>query len=143
MTTFNAPSTGGGDTLPVKDVANHVVLIYVKSYEQAISTSLGERDAVRLNVVDLETGEHYLNVLWFPKVIVGSLKRQVGQFVLAQVAQGVAKPGQNAPWVLNDVSTAPKAVAAAEEWLAANPGVLDEAPTINAPATGVAASSLL
>jgi hypothetical protein len=142
MTTFHAPSTGGGDTLAVKDVAGHVVLIYVKSYEASIPTSLGERDAVRLNVADLDTGEHYLNVLWFPKVIVGSLKKSIGQFVLAQVAQGVAKPGQNAPWVLNDASTAEKAVAAAEAWLAANPGVLDDAPKITAP-TGVAASALI
>ena len=142
MATFSAPSTGGGDQLAVKDVAGHVVLIYVKAYETAIPTSLGEKDAVRLNVVDLDTGDHHLDVLWFPKVIVGSLKRQIGQFVLAQVAQGAPKPGQNAPWVLNDASQSAKAVAAAEAWLAANPGVLDDAPQITAPA-GVSASALI
>ena len=143
MIQFSPPATGGGDKLAVADVNQHFVLIYVKSFDTDVPTAHGPADAVRVNVADLTTGEHHLDVLWFPKVIVGSLKRQVGTFVLAQVGQGVAKPGQNAPWVLNDVSTAPKAVAAAEAWVAANPGVLDEAPTINAPATGVAASSLL
>jgi len=144
MTTFNPPSTAGeGDRLDVKTVNGHVVLIYVKSYEAAVQTTRGERDAVRLNVADLDTGEHYIDVLWFPKVIVGTLKRQVGSVVLAQVGQGVPKPGQNAPWVLNDATSAPKAIAAAEAWLAAHPGVLDEAPTFNAPTTGVPASSLM
>lgn len=143
MTTFTAPATGGGDRLDVKDVNGHVVLIYVKSFEPSITTSLGERDAVRLNVADLDTGLHHLDVLWFPKVIVGSLKRQIGTFVLAQVGQGVAKPGQNAPWVLNDATGSDKATAAAQAWLAANPGVLDDTAQLAAPATGVAASSLM
>jgi hypothetical protein len=143
MPIFTAPTTGtDGDRFSFKDAAGHVVLIYVKSYETEINTSNGVRDAVRMNVVDLDTGQHYLDTLAFPKVIVGSLKSSIGKFVLGQVALGVAKPGQNAPWVLNDASQAPKAVAAAEAWLAANPGVLDDAPQITAPA-GVSASALI
>jgi hypothetical protein len=143
MTTFMAPQTGGGDKLPVADVNGHFVLIHLSSYEENITTSNGPANAVRCNVADLSTGTHHLDVLWFPKVIVGSLRNQIGQLVLAKVAQGVAQPGKSAPWILEDASTNPEVVAAAHKWLDANPGVLTGAPAVAAPAPaagGLAAS---
>lgn len=123
--TFSSPKSGGGDRLNLADVNGHVVLIYVKAFEPEITTSMGSASAVRLDVVDLDTGDHYLDVLWFAKVIVSKLRDLAGQApVLAQITQGTAKPGQSAPWELTDASASDKATAAAAAWLAANPGIV-------------------
>lgn len=124
--TFSSPKSGGsGDRLNISDVNGHVVLIYVKAFEPEITTSMGAAAAVRLDVVDLDTGNHYLDVLWFAKVIVSKLRDLAGQApVLAQITQGTAKPGQSAPWELTDASASDKATAAAAAWLTANPGVV-------------------
>jgi len=145
MTIFNAPSTGGGDKLPVADINGHFVLVYVKGYEEDITTANGPANAVRVNVADLSTGTHHLDVLWFPKVIVGSLRNQVGAMVLAKVGQGVAQPGKSAPWVLEDATQNADVVAAANKWLEGNPGVLDGkvAPVAPAPATAGLAGNLI
>jgi hypothetical protein len=146
MITFKAPTSGGGDHLAIADVKDHFVLVHVNEYIPEMTTANGVSDAVNISVADLTTGEHHLNVLWFANVIVGSLKRQVGDFVLAKVAQGVAKPGKNAPWILEDATGNAEVSAAAQKWAAANPGVLTGTP-ITAPAataapTGLAASLL-
>ena len=123
--TFSSPKSGGGDRLNLADVNGHVVLTYVKAFEPEITTSMGTASAVRLDVVDLDTGDHYLDVLWFAKVIVSKLRDLAGQApVLAQITQGTAKPGQSAPWELTDASVSEKATAAAAAWLAANPGIV-------------------
>ena len=123
--TFSSPKSGGGDRLNLADVNGHVVLIYVKAFEPEITTSMGTASAVRLDVVDLDTGDHYLDVLWFAKVIVSKLRDLAGQApVLAQITQGTAKPGQSAPWELTDASASEKATTAAAAWLAANPGIV-------------------
>jgi hypothetical protein len=130
-----------GSVLKLDDILGHAILVKPLSHELAIPTAFGESDAVKVNVVDLTTGTFHENVLWFPGYVVGSLKTQIGKLVLAQVAQGTPKPGQSPPWVLNPMSGNPEVVAAAEAWLAANPGVLDTfaapaatpAPTVAAP----------
>lgn len=143
MITFKAPTAGGGDHLALADVKDHFVLLYVNEYIAEMTTANGVSDAVNISVADLTTGEHHINVLWFANVIVGSLKRQQGEFVLAKVAQGIPKPGKNAPWILEDATGNPEVLAAAQKWVAANPGVLEGNP-ITAPApvapTGLAAS---
>jgi hypothetical protein len=50
---------------------------------------------------------------------VSSLRSRIGQRVLARLEQGVAKPGQNPPWLIADASTDAKAVKAATAALAA------------------------
>jgi len=119
------------------------VIVHVTSYEENITTVNGPANAVRVNVADLSTGTHHLDVMWFPKVIVGSLRNQIGKTILAKVAQGVAQPGKSAPWILEDATGDTAVVAAAEKWMAANPGVLTGTPIAApapAPAPGLAAS---
>lgn len=142
MVTFSAPSTGGGDKLAVADINGHYVIVHVNSYEENIVTANGPANAVRCNVADLTTGEHHLDVLWFPKVLVASLRNQIGQMVLGKIAQGAAQPGKSAPWILEDATGNAEVLAAAQKWIAANPGVLEGAPAIAAPApvSGLAAS---
>jgi hypothetical protein len=124
MSTFNDPAPSG-DSMPLEGLNGHTVLVKPIAHEAGIVTTFGEKDAIRINVVDLNTGEHALGALWFAGAIIGSLKTQVGQYVLARIAQGNAKPGQKPPWLLEAAASDPAAVAAAEAWLAANPGVLD------------------
>jgi hypothetical protein len=146
MSMFSAPTPGGGDKLPVADINAHFVIVHVTSYEENITTVNGPANAVRVNVADLSTGTHHLDVMWFPKVIVGSLRGQIGKTILAKVAQGVAQPGKSAPWILEDATGDTNVVAAAEKWMAANPGVLTGTPIAApapAPATPGLAASLI
>ena len=87
-----------------------------------MGTSLGDRDAIRATVHDVTAEHTYEDTLIFPKVLIGSLKSRIGQKVLGTIGQGVAKPGQNAPWIIQDASgdaaAASKAVAYLEKWKA-------------------------
>ena len=140
MTTFASPAaSGGGDRLNVGDINGHHVIVNVLSVEN-VQTTLGMSEAVKINVADLTTGLAHSGVLWFSKVIVSSLRNFAGSgsLVLGTVGQGVAKPGQNAPWVLNAADGIPEVVAAAQAWLDANPGVIAGAIATPAPASNLA-----
>ncbi len=117
MNTFSAPAEGGDGWTP-KDSANHLLVIEPETLETGIVTSFGEKDAIRGTVHDIDAGETYTDTLIFPRVLIGSLKSKLGEKVLARLSTGVAKPGQAAPWVLEDASGDSAAVAAAEKYLA-------------------------
>ena len=112
-TEFAAPAAAAG--IDWNELNGHLVVIEVESHETGIVTANGERDAIRATVHDVDGQQTDEDVLIFPKVLVSNLRPRVGQKVLGRVGQGVAKPGQNAPWILTDASTdqaaADKAVA--------------------------------
>ena len=116
--TFAAPASSTG--LDFNELNGHLVIIDVEGYETGIVTANGDRDAIRGTLHDVDGNETHEDVLIFPKVLVGSLKPRVGQKVLGTIGQGVAKPGQNAPWIITDASgdaaAASKAVAYLEKW---------------------------
>lgn len=116
MTMFTSPGTATTGWT-VADSEGHLVVIDVQSHELNVVTSLGERDAIKATVHDITDSETHDEVLIFPKVLVGSLKGRVGQKVLGTIGKGVAKPGQNAPWVLFDASTDTGAVDKATAYL--------------------------
>lgn len=118
MTEFAAPAASGG-SFNISEHNGHLVVVEVLSYQTGIVTTLGEKDAISATIHDIDAQVTIEDALIFPKVLVGSLKSRVGQKVLATVGQGVAKPGQNAPWVLNDASGDPAAAARATAYLAA------------------------
>lgn len=103
---FQQPAQGG-DRLPdLHELIGNLILIKVIEYRQGILTAAyGEKDAVACDVHVLDGkhgGEVFGNTLLFQGALIGSLKPAAGgQPVLARLGQGVAKPGQNAPWVLN------------------------------------------
>jgi hypothetical protein len=68
-------------------------------------------------VHDITDSTTHDDVLWFSTVLVGSLRTRIGAKVLGVMAKGVAKPGQTAPWVLQDASALPEAVTAAQKYL--------------------------
>lgn len=113
---FDAPATGGGSLRPA-DVEGHLLVVEPTEYVANIATSFGEKDAIRVNVHDITDGQSHPDVLLFPTALIGSLKGQIGKRVLAVMAKGQAKPGQAAPWILEDATGNEKAVKAATVYL--------------------------
>ena len=117
MTVFAAPAAGGGSDVRPADLEGHLLVVEPLEYVESIPTSMGDKDAVRVTIHDITDQATYEDVLWFPKVLVGSLKGRVGQKVLAVLGKGTAKPGQSAPWILVDATTDNDCVQAATTYL--------------------------
>jgi hypothetical protein len=104
ITDFADPGAPGGDKLPLADLNGRLIMIEVHEALTGVATSFGVSDPVRCDVHVLDgdaKGEVYSDSLIFPKVLCGQLRSQVGGKVLGRLGQGVAKPGQSAPWVIN------------------------------------------
>lgn len=114
---FAAPATASG--IDWKANLGRLLVIEPHSVETAVPTSLGDKDAVRatIHVIDGPDPESYPDVLVFPRVLQGQLRTKVGEKVLGRLGQGQAKPGQSAPWVIQEASEAD--VAAGVAWLEA------------------------
>lgn len=112
---FAAPSQGGS-VRPV-DLEGHLLIVEPIEYVQSISTSFGDKDAIRVNIHDVTDEASHDDVLLFGTALIGSLKSQVGKRVLGVLGKGTAKPGQAAPWVLDDATGDAKAVKAATAYL--------------------------
>ncbi len=122
MTVFAAPAAGGGSDVRPADLEGHLLVVEPLEYVASIPTSMGDKDAVRVTIHDITDHATYEDVLWFPKVLVGSLKGRIGQKVLAVLGKGTAKPGQSAPWILVDATTDADCVKAATAYLDAIAG---------------------
>jgi hypothetical protein len=112
---FAAPSQGGS-VRPV-ELEGHLLIVEPIEYVQSISTSFGDKDAIRVNIHDVTEEASHDDVLLFGTALIGSLKSQVGKRVLGVLGKGTAKPGQAAPWVLDDATSDAKAVKAATAYL--------------------------
>jgi len=111
---FTDPGTSTG--IQWGDVKGSLLLVTVHSLEPGIVTSLGEKDAIRADIVVLDgdqSGEVYDDALVFPRKLIGQLRPRIGEKVLGRLGQGNAKPGQNPPWELTPATDADKKVAAA------------------------------
>ena len=117
MSTFTAPAAASGSDVKPADLEGHLLIVEPQEYCENIVTSLGDKDAVRVLIHDVTDQTTYEDVLWFPKVLVGSLKSRIGQKVLAVLGKGIAKPGQSAPWILVDATTDADCVKAATAYL--------------------------
>ena len=96
-----------------------LLLIDVIAQEHGVQTVHGPADPVRANVSIIDgpgAGETFDDTLIFPKVLIGQTKSRIGEKVLGRLGQGVAKPGQSAPWQLE--AATPEEIAKAEAWLA-------------------------
>ena len=117
MSQFAAPAASSGSDVKPADLEGHLLIVEPQEYCENIVTSLGDKDAIRVTIHDVTDSATYEDVLWFPKVLVGSLKGRIGQKVLAVLGKGTAKPGQSAPWVLIDATTDSDCVKAATAYL--------------------------
>lgn len=124
---FSAPSTGG-EVVPPRDLVGHLLIVRPLSVETVNTQAFGAKEAVRVNVavltmknLDGSHGVRHDDVLWFSGRIIGALKRQLGDLVLARMAQGTGKPGQNPPFELVSAVEDADAVAFATQWLTQHP----------------------
>jgi hypothetical protein len=101
---FSAPASTTG--IDWKSSLGHLLLVSPLSVEEKVNTSLGEKDAIRADITDLDTGDTYTDVLVFPRVLQGQLRSKIGGKVLGRLGQGAAKAGQSPPWVLQDFTPA-------------------------------------
>lgn len=120
---FTQPSSGG-DFFTAKDHEGALLLIKPLSFEQGISTQMGPSDAVKANVIILDgpnKDQEFNDTLIFPKVLVSQVKANLtnNQWVLGRLGKGQAKPGQSAPWQLQEFSQQDAELAQA--WLNAHP----------------------
>lgn len=138
---FNAPSAGG-EVLKPEDLIGHLLIVRPLSHETGIQTTFGEKDGIRVDVAvltqtnpDGSYGVVAHDVLWLQGKLVGALKRQIGELVLARMGLGTGKPGQKAPYELQDATGDPQAVAFAEQWMGQHPDFVTalKAPTQAAP----------
>lgn len=113
---FSAPAAGS--VLKPAEIEGHLLVVEPTEYIEKMPTQMGESDAVRCTVHDLNTKTTHEEVLWFSTVLVGSLRTRIGAKVLGVMSKGVAKPGQTAPWILQDASGVPEAVKEAQNYLA-------------------------
>lgn len=117
-----------GDIIKAADVVGHLLIVKPVEFLPDFETSNGLRDAIRVDVCDLNAtnpaggyGVVYRDALWFGRVLVSGLRRQMGELVCGWMAQGVGKPGQNPPFQLTDAVTSPEAVTIIQAWLNAHP----------------------
>lgn len=126
---FAAPSAGdSGDSISAKDLVGQLLIIRPVEHATGIKTTFGEKDGIRLDLCvltqqanDGSYGAVYRNALWLQGKLVGALKRQIGELVLARMAIGVGKPGQHAPYELEDATQDPQACQYAEQWINSHP----------------------
>ena len=110
MTTnpFAAPAPAAGG-VTWETLNGSLLIIEPNGVEEDIQTVHGPATAVRatVHVVDGTTaGEVHADTLVFPKVLIGQLRSKIGQRVLGRLGQGNKKPGQSAPWVLQEATPA-------------------------------------
>lgn len=99
-----APASSG---IQWKDFQGALLIIEPLSIEADIKTTFGDAEAVRANVYVVDGpngGEEHLDTLVFPTILRSQLKSRLGQKVLGRLGQGTAKPGQSAPWVLQEAT---------------------------------------
>lgn len=129
---FTSPSTSNGESVKPADLQGHLLIIKPVEYKTGIQTSLGEAEAIEVNLVDLDTNTEHDSVLFFNVALRSALKSNIGKSVLARIGQGVAKPGKSAPWILIDETGNADSVAKATAYLAGG---------ISAPAVAVASGT--
>jgi hypothetical protein len=129
-----SPPAGGGDIVKPEALQGHLLIVRPLDFKADFPTSFGATDAVSADVVDLsEAGADghpkvYKGAMFFNVMLVSGLKSEIGKMVLAVMTQGLAKPGQSAPWQLQDATQDEASVAAATAYLAAHPEFQNLAP---------------
>lgn len=102
---FKAPAEASG--IQWEQHKGRLLLIEPKSVETGISTTYGEKEAVRADVTVIDAPdapEVFADALIFPGVLISQTRSLIGEKVLGRLSQGQAKSGQKPPWRLNDAT---------------------------------------
>lgn len=134
MTTigFGEPSTGS--TIKAEELKDHLIVVRPTGHEEGINTVHGVKDAVRVDIDDVETGETYEGALFFQGNLIGSFKGAVGTQLLGRIVTGQAKPGQNAPYLFQSATANQADVQRATAFLTAKTAGSFAQPPAEAPA---------
>jgi hypothetical protein len=104
---FAAPASSAG--VNWEEFNGLLLLVEPLGIEQGVQTVHGPADPCRANVTVLDgpnAGEKHPDLLIFPRVLISQLKPKIGEKVLGRLGQGTKKPGQSAPWILNEATEA-------------------------------------
>lgn len=129
MNAFHKPATSTG--IKWADLKACLLIIEPLSVEQGIKTVHGPSDAIKAHVTVIDgpdAGTVFSETLIFPKLLQAAVRGSIGSLVLGRLSQGVAKPGQSAPWVLEDATGSDADVALATPYLTANSATDEGAP---------------
>lgn len=99
---FDAPAPPGSK-VPFDELVGALLVFEPEAVEKDVKTTLGTKDATRATVNVLDgplAGTEYASTLIFPSVLQGQLRSRMGRKVLGRLTQGVARPGQDPPWML-------------------------------------------
>lgn len=124
---FNAP--GKADYFEIKKYVGALALIAVNEYLPAFTTTMGVSKAVKAKVAILDgpyAGDVYPDAMFFGKKIVPQMSGQIGSVMLGRIGQGQARPGQSAPYQLDDFT--PEDAKLANDWVDKN-GPFESSPT--------------
>ncbi len=120
---FDEPGSGG-DFWPEREACQRRLLVVPIAHLQGIQTEhYGTKDPVKVNVVDLETGEAHYGVLWY-SAIVGKLKHKIGKKLLGYITQQPNKYN-TLSWTFESLAQHQDTVALATQWLNQNPEFLE------------------
>ena len=104
-----------GDQVKVAELLGCLVLVYARELREDVATTYGPSDAIVVDIHVLDGGkggEKFENTMLFQKALIGSLRSAIGgEPVLGRVGQGVNKPGQSAPYILQPFTDADAALA--------------------------------
>jgi len=114
---FEAPATSTLGPKPA-ELEGHLLIITPVEYKTGIQTSLGEAEAISVDLVDLDTNTVHNDVLFFNVALRTGLRSKIGGQVLARIGQGTAKPGKSAPWILVDATQSSDDIKKATDYLA-------------------------
>lgn len=125
---FAQPSSGS-DIVKPADLLGHLLLVTPLEFKESITTAFGESSAIAVDLVDLDTTEEFHDVLFFGRGLIANLKSNIGAQVLGRMAQGIARTGQSAPWVLEAATDADTQKAIAYVQAKATGNIATPAPT--------------
>lgn len=113
------------DRINAEDIENHVVIIRPIEYIDRMRVKDEEKDAIKLNIVDLSNdGTIYRNTLWFNRLI-GTFKHQLGTPFFGYVTKEKLPNGYRG-WSFISLAGNPDWEPVAQQWAAANPEFFTE-----------------
>ena len=74
-TSFAAPATSESSSVKPADLEGHLLIISPVEYKTGIQTSLGEAEAIEVDLIDLDTSTQHSSVLFFNVALRNSLRR--------------------------------------------------------------------
>lgn len=123
-----------GDRFSAEDAQNKRLIVVPVEYVAEMTVRGAEKtDAIKLNVVDLETGSAYYGALWFGGRLVGAFKSGLGNKFVGFIDKERTGQGYMA-WTFYSLTQNPEAVALARSWLATHPEFMERAHDFARPA---------